>query len=224
MFLLHWETSYVNKWKELRLATLVEYNTTGIHLRHRNVGHIVHHLMYQEVSDLVTIIVQLIVLHHCIWELRHSSCFGNVESPQSDVRDRFLALSAYGNRLENTVSNLVRSNDAHSSINLSLGQVHRSHREIGRHKLVVVVMTISSTTESKFHVRFQHLILANDVCPLQALLLLKFGLRICSLGDFFRHNSLTTILSEGKVTCRAVEFGNNSSKSCHNNLNLSDKK
>ena len=180
--------------------------------------------MHQEISDLVTIIVQLIVQHHSIGELRYSCCFGDVESPQSDICDRFLALSAYGNRTNSTMSNLVRSNDAHSSISPSLGQVHRSHREIGRHKLVVVVTTISSTTESKFHVGLQHLILANDVSPLQALLLLKFGLRICSLGDFFRHNSLTTILSEGKVTCRAVEFGNNSSKSCHNNLNLSDKK
>jgi hypothetical protein len=47
---LHRETSGVHKREKLRLIALVEHNATGIHLRHRDVGHFVHHLMYQSMQ------------------------------------------------------------------------------------------------------------------------------------------------------------------------------
>ena len=73
-------------------------------------------------------------------------------------------------------------------------------------ELVVVAAAVLESAEGQFHVRTKHLVVANDIGPLHALLDLKFGLGVVGLGDFLRYDSLTTCLLEGKIASRTIDF------------------
>ena len=109
-------------------------------------------------------------------------------------------------RYQGHLHNLRWCHHTCSGNDLRLGQVDWGEGEVGGNELVVVAAAVLESAEGQLHVRTKHLIVANDIGPLHALLDLKFGLGVVGLGDFLRYDSLTTCLLEGKIASRTIDF------------------
>ena len=84
-------------------------------------------------------------------------------------------------------------------IDLALDEIDGREGQVGRDELVVVGAAVLRASEGELHVGTQHLVHADDVGPLHALLLLKGALGIGGLRNLFTDDGLTTALLESEV-------------------------